>query len=229
MSEKNENKAKKTDVNAIDAAINAAKAKAKGSDTTLKVKSSTGEKSKRKKLTAEERQARLDAYEASKVERAAKRAAVKAQKEAQRATERATNPPHMAKVERAKERLPEMSKDVQEFFDTLVGCDKLSPSDIFILSENLNFYVRVERTKVSSGISLSVGDRVRIKSGSPRHIGSEGTVVKAQRIRCFVDVGGNKPVYLFNADVEVLGAAEIESVPSDSEVSTDEALEAATG
>ena len=200
-----------TDTNAIDAAINAAKAKASSnSDST--------EKPKRRKLTPEERQARLDAYEAAKAERAAKRAAAKAQKEAERAAYRAANPPHMAKVNKAAENLPEMSSEAQEFFDSLTG--DLTPADIFVLSENLNHYVRAERTKASADMNLNVGDKVRIKSGSPKHVGTEGLVTKAQRIRCFVDVGENKPVYLFNADVEVLEAAEIESVPEDSEEAT---------
>lgn len=200
-----------TDTAAIDAAINKAKAKASGnSDAT--------EKPKRAKLTPEQRTERLAAYEKAKAERATARAAKKAAKQAERQATRAANPPHMAKVNKAAEALPSLSEGAQGFFSKLTS--KLSPAEIFALSENLSHHVRAERTKASASMALNEGDKVKILSGSPKHVGSTGTVTKAQRIRCFVDVGEAKPVYLFNADVEVTEAAQIQSVPEDS----DEAL-----
>jgi hypothetical protein len=36
-------------------------------------------------------------------------------------------------------------------------------------------------------------------------VGQTGTVSKAQRIRCYVEIPGvNKPVYLFTSDVETI-------------------------
>jgi hypothetical protein len=56
---------------------------------------------------------------------------------------------------------------------------------------------------------VEAGNTVTIISGDARYVGKTGTVSKAQRIRCYVEIPGvSKPVYLFTSDVEVMAAAE---------------------
>ena len=72
------------------------------------------------------------------------------------------------------------------------------------LALHLQHFNRVKATERALGQRVVQGTSVRIVAGDPRFIGLSGTVVKAQRIRCYVEVPGiKKPVYLFTSDVEV--------------------------
>lgn len=203
-----------TNTDKIDAAINAAKKRvaAKGGNTKT-----TGDKPKRKRLTAEEREARDKARAEAKAQREAEREAARAAKIAEREANR--KPAHMAKVEKAAEKLPPLTDNAQEFLTN--ATEGLTPAEVFTLAEHFKHFVRVQRTQAALEMELGVGDTVRIKSGHPRFVGETGTVMKAQRIRCYVEVPGyDKQVYLFTSDVEVLQKAadgDINTVPADTE------------
>jgi len=70
----------------------------------------------------------------------------------------------------------------------------------------------VQATQRALSQKVAAGDEVRILGGDPRYVGMTGTVSKAQRIRCYVTVGGvNKPIYLFTSDVQVLEGESLET------------------
>ena len=144
--------------------------------------------------------------------------AIKAEKKAERLRlreERTQNqvPKHMAKLNTAKGKLLPLSSDSQKFFDELVG--SLPIESIETLSGHLSFHVREQRTTKAVNSSVKVGQPVKITGGEDkRYVGQVGTVVKAQRIRCYVEVAG-KQLYLFTSDVEPLAAASASEVEND--------------
>ncbi len=193
---------------AIDQAINASKA-ARATETDAGATASTESKPKRRRLTPEERETRDALREKEKAERKAAREAASAAKKAEREANR--KPPHMSKVEKAAAKLPIMSPEAQEAFDTLTA--GLESSDMFTLTENLRHHVRVQQTTQALNTNLTVGQVVTIVGGNRRFIGQTATVAKVQRIRCYVDVQGyDKPVYLFLSDCQPLDTEDAATV-----------------
>jgi len=222
----------------IDAALAAAKA-AKGTESTESAPSSTLEVSAKPKMTDEEKAAAKAAKdaerEAKKAERAAareaklaeyragveQRKAERAAKKAERESARAARVPHLAKVQKAAENLPELSDAAEEVLSSLEG---LSAANISCILAHADHHLRESQTKASIGVVLEVGQLVKITSGPAQYLGQTGTVSKVQRIRCLVDVPGfNKPAYLFLADVEVV-EADGESLEEDNGEETAEAV-----
>lgn len=115
-------------------------------------------------------------------------------------------PAHMAKVEKARARLPQLGPEALAIFNSATV--SLPANELAALSEHIVHFNRAQATKRALEQALAIGDRVRIVSG--RHAGSEGTVTKSQRIRCYVQVEGSdrKPVYLFTSEVELLSRVE---------------------
>lgn len=186
------------DTTKIDAALSEAKARRnarKGDDA---------EKAPSQKMTAEERAAR---DEARAQERAAKKAARDQAREAKRAERDAgRKPAHMLKVEKAASKLPGLGDDAQALFNSATV--SLTAEQVVALASHLNHFNRVKATTRALAQKLAEGDQVRIVSGDQRYIGQEGRVVKAQRIRCYVEVPtAKKPVYCFTSDVELVKAA----------------------
>jgi hypothetical protein len=184
----------------IDAAINEAKSK-KGSRPAKEQAETTN---KRPRLTDEEKKARDE-------ERAQERAAAKAKRDEVRAAkklekEQVRKPAHMSKVNKAAERLPTLSETAQQIFtDASVN---LSVADITALAAHLQHFNRTKATERALSQKVGEGDTVKVISGDPRFIGQTGTVTKAQRIRCYVQVDvAKKPIYLFTSDVEVITTA----------------------
>lgn len=189
----------------IDAAINAAKGKAGTPAPTPPGE----EKPKRKRLSPEERAARDELRAKEKAEKKAAREKAREAKKAEKEANR--KPPHMSKVEKAASKLPPMSEGAQKAFGALTG--KLSSGDLFSLTENLKHHIRVAQTQGALQMSLKVGQVVKIVSGNPRFVNQTATVMKVQRIRCYVEVPGyNKPVYLFTTDCQPLDADEVNTV-----------------
>lgn len=184
----------------IDAAINEAKnnkkkPKASGEPKTPRVRLSAEEKEARKVKADEEKAAKKVAREAA---RAAKKAAASSGRQ----------PAHMSKVEKAASRLPVLGAKAEEFFNDLVT--NLTASDVTALAAHLAHFNRTQATKRALELKVSTGDLVKIVSGDPRFVGQTGTITKAQRIRCYVELEGVKrPVYLFTSDVEVVKAAAV--------------------
>lgn len=198
LTEINMNTPKSDDTSKLDAALNAAKARKKNPNGTEK--STTA----RTRLSAEEKAKRDEALEA---ERAAKKLAREAKRaERQAAREAAKKPAHLSKVDKARSKLPAMDATVGQFFNELTV--NFTGAQLSALAAHLQHHNRENATKRALAQQVKTGDSVRIVSGDSRFIGKTGTVTKAQRIRCYVEVeGAKKPVYLFTSDVEVVAAA----------------------
>lgn len=189
----------------IDAAINAAKSrKAKNKSETTSTES-TGEKTSRPRLTAEAKEARDLQRETERAEKKAERDRVRTAKQAAKQAER--KPAHMSKVDKAAEKLPGLDNAVGAFFNELTV--NFTQVQLSALSAHLQHFNRVKATERALNQKVTMGSTVRITGGDNRFIGMEGTVSKAQRIRCYVSVPGvKKDVYLFTSDCEVLEMAQ---------------------
>lgn len=209
---------------AIDAAISAAKARQAAKNNPESGEASTpGEEKparkarivgpkaegpvkepKRPRLTDEEKAARKVTKDAERDAKKAVRTAARAEKLAAKASGK--KPAHMEKVLKAAARLPGMSEQACRFLDEVTV--NLSAADLTGLALHIQHFNRVKATERALSQKVGAGDTVRIVSGDPRFVGMTGTVSKAQRIRCYVEVpGAKKPVYLFTSDVEVTTVA----------------------
>lgn len=180
-----------TDINEVDRAIDQAR-------------SSSSKGSSRTRLTPEERAARDKERELERTQRKAERDRQRAEKK--NAKEQTRQPAHMSKVNKAASRLPELSDTAQEVFTDVTT--NLSRDQVAALAAHLVHFNRAQATERALSQKIAAGDTVRITGGEPRFIGMVGTVSKAQRIRCYVEVEGVKrPVYLFTSDVQLVESA----------------------
>lgn len=148
--------------------------------------------------------AREKQREVQKAERAAARAARRAEKEASK-TGRA---PHMSKVEKAAAALPTLSDAAQLTFNEVTA--NFTAAEITAIAAHLQHFNRVKATERALQRSVGEGDTVVIIGGNPKYVGMRGTVSKAQRIRCYVELPGvAKPVYLFTSDVELQSSEQL--------------------
>jgi hypothetical protein len=206
QSRKKRQKQMTTDINAIDLAIAAAKirmAAQKSAEVVVEVDdvdTDTDEtsvveapvKTKRVKLTDEERAAKQEQIKKDREERKAQKAV------------------STTKIDKAASKLPVLEDDVKVQLDNLVA--GLSTAQISVLVSHLQHHVRANSivSASTSEVELKVGATVKILQGDPRYvdqrlIGAVGTVSESRRIRCFVKVEGQtKPVYLFKTDVELV-------------------------
>jgi hypothetical protein len=158
------------------------------------------------------KKAERDAARAAKnaereIAKAAKKAAREAKKAEKAAVKAGKAPAHMSKVAKAAAKLPALGPDAQATLDSATA--GLQLGQLSALAEHIRHFVRVKSTEQALGAKLSVGQVVQIINGNPRFIGSTATVMKAQRIRCYVEVPGyDKKVYLFTSDVVPLDATE---------------------
>lgn len=202
---------KAVDTSTIDAAIAAAQArkaaKAAAGNTGGAVKGAKPPKEKVEKPVKDK--AAADAERAAKQaeilkEREARKAAKAAERSAKLAEKLAARgPAHMSKVQRAAEKLPELTEVAQGVFND--ATTNLTGPQLAALASHLAHFNRVRATERALGTKIEAGVKVTIVGGDPRFVGKTGVVAKAQRIRCYVDVPGvNKQVYLFTSDVEAL-------------------------
>jgi hypothetical protein len=155
---------------------------------------------KRPRLSDEDKAARALVKDADRAAKKATRDVARAAKKAERDASR--SPAHMRKVAKAAERLGSMSNDAQLLFNEATA--NLSAANVANLALHLQHFNRVKATERALARSIKTGQTVTIVGGDPRFIGQTGTVTKALRIRCYVQVeGAKKPVYLFTSDVEV--------------------------
>ena len=197
-----------TKLSAIDKALAAAKARkaAKGtSDSTPPSADATEAKPKKETQPDFAKAQRAEALKAA-------REAAKAQREAERAVRRANKeanpkgPVHMKKVAKAAEKLPPLGTEAAERLFNEITVN-FSAATISAMALHLQHFNRIKATERALGQKVEAGTRVSIVAGDPRYIGMTGTVDRAQRIRCYVNVPGvRKPVYLFTSDVAVLTA-----------------------
>lgn len=170
-----------TNIDAIDAAI--AKAKARAANRTKETSS----------VTPEEREASRQAAKAERARIAEARKAAKAQD---------SHPAHMKKVENAAARLPSLGEVAQTTFEEITRT--LNSEQRTALALHIQHFNRVQSTiNATKGVDLKVGQVVRIIGGDPKYIGMTGAIETLRRIRCFVTVpGAKKPVYVFTSEVE---------------------------
>ena len=217
------------DVSAIDKALAAAKARkdAKAGLTGTAPATAKAPKEpkaaaapaepKRPKVTEEEKAARLAQRETERTARKAVRDEARAAKLAERAA--AKQPAHMRKVEKAAEKLGGLSDAAQLIFND--ATTNLPAADLATLALHIAHFNRVKATERALSTEIKAGLTVEVVSGDPRFIGKTGTVVKAQRIRCYVNIEGanNRPVpgtdetgiYFFTSDVVAVEAVEVEA------------------
>lgn len=217
---------KVTDVtDKIDAAIKAAEARKAAKAAGGATEKVAAKPSKPAKGDKAEKPAK--ALKADEAERAAKKAQIekdreerKAKKELERAAKAAEKlaarkPAHMSKVEKAAEKLPVLAETAQVLFGDATA--NLSRDQITALALHLQHFNRVKATERALNTKIEAGMTVRIVGGDPRYVGMVGTIEKAQRIRCYVEVDGlAKSVYCFTSDVE-LCEEETETVDEDVE------------
>jgi len=139
----------------------------------------------------------------------AERAEAKKLRDAEREARRAAKavapkgPVHMKKIAKAAAKLPALASEMQRLFDE--ATTNFSAEQVTALALHLQHFNRTQATERALSQRVEAGSNVRIVGGDPRFIGKLGTVDRAQRIRCYVNVPGFKrPVYLFTSDVELV-------------------------
>jgi len=169
-----------------------------------------------------EKELKKAAREAAKAEKAAADAVKKAEKETAKAAKKAAKAgeekvPHLKKVEEAASFLPDLTDST---VNLVAAFDSLTATEVSIALAHIEHSLRQRQTLASTKVTdIDAGDLVEILSGPAEYIGERGRVVKAQRIRCFVELAGvNKPVYLFTADVRKVESAEATEAETDAEV-----------
>lgn len=204
-----------TKLSAIDKALAAAKARKAAMDgadasTTRVEKAEKPAKAKASTQPDFSKQQKKEALAAAREAAKAKRTAEREQRKATKAAAKASDngkPAHMKKVDRAAERLPSLNEATQLIFNEATV--NLSAGQLTALALHIQHFNRVKATERALGQKIEAGVQVTIIGGDPKYIGKTGTVSKAQRIRCYVDVPGvKKPVYLFTSDVQSFVAEE---------------------
>lgn len=166
--------------------------------------------------------------DAQKTERDERRATKKAERDA----ERGSRKPHTSKLEKARTKLPVLSRTCEQIIDLINGYKSevelhkaLTSAELIALSQHLEFAARERQTTEALNAKLEVGQRVRIVSGKdPRMLGTIGTLQKVQRIRCYVEVPGvSHPVYLFTSDVVPIESDDVEASSAADDAAGEEA------
>lgn len=192
----------------IDAALRAAEAR-KAQKALASGKATPANKSTTSKTTASPAKPRLTEDEKAKraKERETERAERKAKKDAERAAKKAEKdaskkPAHMLKVQKAAAKLPALNEQANIVVNDITS--NFSQAQVAAISLHLQHFNRVKATERALTQKVEAGMTVKIVGGDPRFIGMTGTVDKAQRIRCYVNVASmKKPVYLYTSDVQV--------------------------
>jgi len=196
-----------TKLSAIDKALAAAKARKAARQASEPSSADSPAKEPKVKKETHPEFAKSQKTEALKAAREAAKA-VRDKERQKRREEKAEatsgkKPVHMKKIETAAAKLPAMQNEVQRLFDE--ATTNFSAEQTMALALHLQHFNRAKATERALGQRVVAGAKVRIIGGDPRFVGKFGTVDRAQRIRCYVNVpGAKRPVYLFTSDVEVL-------------------------
>ena len=221
-------------LSAIDKALAAAKARKAAKDASassepavamakpVKAELAKGKKSPstddeakaERKATREANKAnKLSKLEAERADRRGARAAAKAEKlAALQALNDNKKPAHMKKVEKAGAKLPKLNDQAAVIFSDIIS--NFDAATIASISLHLQHHNRVAATERARNVRIEQGDLVRIIGGDPRFIGLTGIVDRSQRIRCYVEIEGRKPIYLFTSDVELITRSDDTVKPS---------------
>lgn len=212
------------DVTAIDKALAAAKARkdAKANNGQAAPKAAKEPKAaaeprepKRPRISEEEKAARQAQRDQERAARKEAREQARAEKLAARIANK--QPAHMRKVMKAAEKLSPLGQAAMLLFNE--ATTNLTAAELTVLADHIQHFNRVQATeRALSQVKVDLGQTVTIVGGNARYVGKTGTVVKAQRIRCYVNIPGanNRPVpgtdatgiYFFTSDVSPVAAAE---------------------
>jgi len=205
--------AKVTELDKALASVKARKAAKEGKATDGDTTEKPAKAAKAPKEPSAPKRPRLT--EEQKAERETEKARVRAEKKAARETARAAKkaerdaskqPAHMRKVMKAAEKLPTLGQAAMLLLNEAQA--NLPAAELQALAMHIQHINRVAATQLALQQKIEAGMTVRIVRGDSRFIGQTGTVEKAQRIRCYVNVeGAKKPVYLFTSDVEAVTEA----------------------
>lgn len=199
------------DVSEIDRALAAVKArklaKAAGGGETTAGAAKDPPGAKKPRLTDEEKAAKIAARDAERANRKTANEVAAATKKAERLANK--QPAHMKKVQRAAEKLGSLGQAAMFIFND--ATTNLTAAELTMLALHISHFNRVKATERALSAEIAEGTKVKIVGGDPRFIGETGTVVKTQRIRCYVNIPGanNRPVpgtsasgvYFFTSDV----------------------------
>jgi hypothetical protein len=185
-------------LNAIDAAINAQKARKAGkpaASTATAEGSTPTEKAKRTVLTPDQR---IERTKQNEIDRASRKKARDDAREAAKKAKPAAPPAHLKKVAKAAEGLPVLTETARLIYDEATA--GLSQAEVAALSAHLNHFARVQATTGSLTVEVKEGQLVEIVGGDARFLGKRGVARKPGRIRVLVDFpGSDKPGYFFTA------------------------------
>jgi flagellar biosynthesis GTPase FlhF len=206
---------------AVKAAVLAKKAEGGEPKESKRPRLSDEEKAARAEKIAQERAEKKAAKEEKKAQTQAQKDAEKAEKAAAREAKKAAKAekpakvPHLAKVTKEAEKLPELDDTMQAIVDEVT---EMSAPDMSAVIAHLVYKLRLKQTIASNDITHEVGDTVKITSGNADVLGLIGVVSEVHRIRALVQVPGiEKPIYTFTADLEPCEIGDTESECVDSE------------
>lgn len=193
-------------ISAIDAALASAQARkaARTGKPAASPKATKEPKASKPKLSDEEKAKLLADREAEREAKKAARAEERAKKAAERGATR--SPAHMKKVAKAAEKLSPLGQAAQLLYNEATA--NFGAAELASLAAHIQHFNRVKATERALVQKVEGGQTVTIIGGEPRFIGKTGTVTKAQRIRCYVQIEGlSKPAYFYTSDVTVAEVA----------------------
>lgn len=177
-------------------------------------------------LSAEEKEARKAAKKAEREARNAERKArleeerqaknaERLARKAERDANRTEKVAHLSKVEKAAERLPELTPGAISYLNSLEP-ERANVTDLAVTLAHAQHILRARQTKASHDVDLKEGQVVRVISGEGRWIGAMATVKAVRSIRVIISVAGyDKDIYVFAADLVPCEAVEREVVMSE--------------
>lgn len=168
------------------------------------------EEAKARKASRTEKKPRLTPEQ--RAERVAMQERLRADKQAERQARREARKGavvHMTKVDKAGAKLPTLTDQATEMFnDATTGLTRVQ---IAALTEHLRHFNRVAATRASLDVALTEGMQITVTAGESRFYGKTGTVIRVQRIHCYVEIDG-KEAYLFSSDVEPVIASSSDQI-----------------
>ena len=190
-----------TKLTAIDKALSQAKARKAMRDSTLRSEGGdTAPAGKKSGASSGDKAIKL----AERLERQQKIATDRVARKAVKLKEKETvvkGPVYMKKIDRAGSKLPSLTAAAQTLFTEVVI--NFSREQLTAIALHLQHFNRVKATERALDQKVVQGMDVRIVGGDPKFVGMTGSVIRSQRIRCYVAIPGVKrEVYLFTSDVE---------------------------
>jgi hypothetical protein len=173
-----------TKLTAIDKALSQAKARKAMRDSTLRSEDGdTAPVGKKSGASSGDKAIKL----AERLERQQKIVADRVARKAVKLKEKETvvkGPVYMKKIDRAGSKLPSLTTAAQTLFNEVVI--NFSREQLTAIALHLQHFNRVKATERALDQKVVQGMDVRIVGGDPKFVGMTGSVIRSQRIRCYV-------------------------------------------